>query len=283
VSLCQSVICGILSLYHHFLYNNPMIKTDAYLKTALVAAAEGGKLFEKYFGNPGKVEMKFHDPRNLVTEIDRKIERLIRQRIIKKFPDHRIVGEELESSKPSKQVLVWYIDPIDGTANFIRGFPFCCVSLALWDKNGPLVGVVHNPALKQTFWAARKLGAFCNGKRMKVSKENRLAKAFGGYGWGRNIQNAGKHFPELVKDLNKIRTLGTTALEVVMVAKGVYDFHLQAEVNIWDFAAAALILEEAGGKITDWHGKNITPQTKKLIASNGKTHKQLVNIVNKLA
>jgi len=262
--------------------SNGVKNNKTYLRIALNSAKESGKTFKKYFGNAGKVSMKGGDPRDLVTKVDKKIEQSIRKSIIKNFPSHRIVGEEFASHKNTND-LVWYIDPVDGTANFIHGFAFCCISIALWDKKGPLVGVIHNPVMEHTFWAVRGGGAFFNGKRIRVSKEDNLSKAYGGYGWGRNIANASKHFPEIVKDLNKLRTLGTTAMEVALVAKGVYDFHIQAEVKIWDFAAAILILKEAGGKITDWLGKPVTAHTMKLVATNGKNHKKLIETVNKLA
>ncbi|MDE2311695.1 MAG: inositol monophosphatase [Patescibacteria group bacterium] len=260
-----------------------MIDHNRYLKTALAAVSQGGKLFQKFFGRPGKVEIKNADPRNLVTAIDRKIEKLIRSRLTKDFPKHKIIGEELANDQISPGDLVWYIDPIDGTANFIHGFPFCCISLALWDNHGPVAAVVYNPVLGKTYRAARGQGAYCNKKRLRVSKQQNLVQTFGGYGWGRNIANAGRHFPVLVKDFNKIRTLGSTAMEIALVAESVYDFHLQAEVNIWDFAASILLLQEAGGRATDWEGGPITPQTKRIIASNGKTHQALLRIVKKLA
>jgi myo-inositol-1(or 4)-monophosphatase len=255
---------------------------DRYQKVANSAAKEAGVVFKKYFGNPGKVEYKRGNPRDLVTKIDRQIETLIRKKIGKNFPAHKIVGEEFANGKTFPDDFVWYIDPIDGTSNFIHGFPFCCTSIALWDKNGPLIAVLYNPVLDMQFTAARGRGAFLNGKKIKVNGQTDMACAFGGYGWGRNIGNASKHFPKLVKDLNKIRTIGTTALEVCLVAKGVYSFHIQAEVKIWDFAAAILILQEAGGKVTDWQGRPLTANSTNLVASNGKMQGKLLAAIKKI-
>ena len=255
------------------------MNNEQYLRVAIKAAKKAGPIFKKYFGNAGQVETKGGNHRNLVTKVDRKIELLIRKKISTKFPTHKIVGEEFKNELFSKHDLVWFVDPIDGTANFIYGFPFCCISIALWNKDGPVIGVVFNPILDEIYWATKNNGAYLNGKRISISKETDISRAYGGYGWGRKVAVAQKYFPRLVKNLNKIRAIGTTASEVALVAKGVYDFHIQAEIKIWDFAAAALILTEAGGKITDWEGNPISVKTKKLAASNGKIHKELLKVI----
>lgn len=258
------------------------MSSPQFLKTALSCAENSSKIFIKYFGHAGKVFNKENDPRNLVTEIDPKIERQIRKQISQKFPGHSIVGEEIAGIKTANSGFTWYIDPIDGTSNYIKGFPFCCISIALWDKKGPLACVVHNPILNLTYKSQRGLGAFCNNKKITVSQQNKLQEAYGGYGWGRDVNKAAQDFPKLIKNLNKIRTLGSTAMEISLVASGVYDFHIQAGMKIWDFAAAAGILLEAGGKITDWQGLKLSSESKSLIASNGKLQNQILNLTESI-
>lgn len=260
-----------------------MNKSENYLAVAVATAKEAGKIFKANFGKPAKISLKGNNPRDLVTEIDSRLEKLTKERLHKKFPNHDILGEESGLSNFHKQTnYQWFIDPIDGTSNYIHGFPFCCISIALWDKQGPLVGVIYNPVLDYLFTAERGKGAFLNNKRITVSKQSKLNNAFGGYGWGRDVQKASKNFPIFVKGLNKIRTLGSTTMELCFVAAGVYDFHIQAHLSIWDFAAAVLIITEAGGKTTNWQGKTPSVKTTNLIASNARLHPQLFSKTKKL-
>lgn len=256
---------------------------DEYLKVAIDAALQAGKIFKQYFGHPKTVAFKNGNRRDFVTEIDRRIETQIRAKLGKKFPTHKIIGEEYGTDALSEHDLIWIIDPIDGTTNFIQGLPICCISIALWDEQGPLVAVVYNPILNYLFNAKRGKGAFLNNKRIHIPKYKEIKDCFGGYGWGRDVKKAAKNFPQLVKKLNKVRTLGSSTMELAFVAAGIYDFHIQAKINAWDFAASILLIKEAGGMVTDWHGKTVDINTTNLIASNHKIHKQLLSAVKKLS
>ncbi len=253
------------------------MNNEKYLKVAILAAKNSGKIFKKYFGKPKDIQMKNGDPRNLVTEIDKKIETQIRKLILKNFPAHKIIGEEFGSHKLKKDDLVWIIDPIDGTINFIQGLPLGCISIALWDKNGPVVGVIYNPVLNYLFSSLKGHGAFLNGKKIKVSNKQH----YGGFGWGRRPKKAAKIFPVIVHQLPKIRALGSCTLEFAFVAAGIFDFHVQAEINVWDFAAATLLVEEAGGRITDWKGRKISMSTTHVVAGNKQVHQKLVRTLKK--
>lgn len=248
-----------------------------YLKVAVSAAKASAPIFKKYFGRPKDVKIKNGDPRDLVTEIDKKIETQIRKTLLQRFPKHKIIGEEFGSGEIKKNDLIWILDPVDGTTNYIQGLPLCCISIGLWDGQGPLVGVVYNPVLNYLFTAERGKGAFLNGKKIKVSNKRRLNSAFGGFGWGRNIDKAAVNFPKLVRLLHKIRTLGSATLEMCFCAMGVFDFHIQSEIYVWDIAAAALVVQEAGGRVSQLDGKNIGLKTRAIIASNGKIHRELLN------
>jgi fructose-1,6-bisphosphatase/inositol monophosphatase family enzyme len=149
-----------------------MTSQEQYLKIAVDAAKKAGTTFKKNFGKPKDVQMKNNDFRNLVTEVDKAIENQIRKTIVSKFPTHKIIGEEYSKDEVGKNDLVWIIDPIDGTTNYIQGLPFCCVSIALWDNKGPLVAALFNPILNQLFTASRGHGAKLNSRPIKVSKEN---------------------------------------------------------------------------------------------------------------
>ncbi|MEK7617577.1 MAG: inositol monophosphatase family protein [Patescibacteria group bacterium] len=250
-----------------------------YLKVAIKAAKEAAPIFKKYFGKAGKTTAKNGDPRDLVTKADLQIERLIRKTILKTFPKSKIIGEEYSQSKLVPNDIVWLVDPIDGTTNFIQGLSNCAISIALWQGQQPLLGLVYNPLTGQLFSAQKGKGAELNGKKIKVSQTKKIDSAFGGFGWGRDIAWGVKNFPKLLPKLRKIRTLGSTAMELCKVAEGMYDFQIQGRIKIWDFAAAAIILTESGGKITDFKGQSATLTTTQILASNGKIHKQLLKIV----
>jgi myo-inositol-1(or 4)-monophosphatase len=254
---------------------------NEFLPAAVQAAKTSSKIFKKFFGKPKDIKIKGGDPRNLVTEIDKKIESLIRSQLSKKFPSHKFIGEEFGSEKVSKKDFVWIIDPIDGTTNFIQGLPICCISIGLWQNNQPLAAVVYNPILNQLFTAEKGKGSFLNGKRIKVSKKNSVIMGYGGFGWGRNIHKAQVNFPKLLPILYKIRTLGSATLEMCYIGLGVFDFHIQSEINVWDFAASTLIVTEAGGQVTELFGEKLTMESKSFLASNGSLHKKLIADIKK--
>lgn len=253
-----------------------MLKQQNYLKVAVAAAKQAGKIFNRYFGRAKNIRLKDNDFRNVVTEADKGIETHLRAAIAKYFPKHKIIGEEFGQPKIQKRDLVWIIDPIDGTTNYIQGLPLCCISLALWDQDGPLVSVIYNPSLKQIFTAQRGKGAWLNGKRIHVSKEKNLNRALGGVGWIK-VENGIKLFTILARVCRKLRILASSALQICLVGAGNYDFYVTGHIKIWDFAAAILVATEAGGKVTDVMGNKITLRTTKILASNGKIHQEILN------
>jgi len=258
-----------------------MISNDIYLKTALRAAKAGEKIFRRNFGCPKGVRTKDGNARNYVTEADLKIEKLIRAQIKKDFPDHKIIGEELGKDKPDKNDLYWVIDPIDGTANFIHGVPFCCISIALWKGQEPLIAVVNSPMTGDIYQAMRDKGAFLNGRRINVSRIKELKQALGTAGWGRDVKIGDKLLPWLMKTASKARAFGSAALELCKVADGSIDVFVHGSINFWDVAAGMLILQEAGGKITDWEGKKLRIELDRFAASNGQFHKELLAQIKK--
>lgn len=255
-----------------------MENSQSYLKAAIEAAKESGRIFAKFFGKPKEVKKKNGDPRNLVTEIDFKIEKLIKTHIHKNFPGHCIMGEETGWENHAEEKLKWYIDPIDGTSNFIQGLPFACISIALWDNKGPLIGVVYNPILKYMYTATRGGGAFLNNKKIRVSQTSTLKDAFGCIGWVER-ESGVKLFAKIIRSCRKVRGLATSALQTAMVGGNILDFYVTRDLHIWDFAAAVLITTEAGGKVTDFKGNPVTPQSQSIIVSNGKIHKELLKII----
>ena len=254
---------------------------ENYLKVAVAAAKTSGPLFVKYFGDARDIQMKNGDPANLVTEIDKAIENKIRKLISVNFPKHKIIGEEYTRDVVGPKDLVWIIDPIDGTTNYIHGLPLCCISIALWDARGPVAAVVYNPILKQLFSAARGRGAKLNSKPITVSKIKKLNHALGGIGWLKVEKGLGI-FSIMAKACRKLRVFASGAMQICFVASGKYDFYATGHINICDFAAGVLIASEAGATVTDVRGKKITLETKTIITSNGNIHDELVNKLKKL-
>ena len=259
------------------------MKNDNYLQAAILMAQKSGKVFSQYFGKPKKVSNKNGNPKDQVTEVDLVIEKLIRGIVKKKFPWHKVIGEEFGASKILQQDFIWIIDPIDGTNNFIQGIPLCCISIALWHQGRPIAAALYNPITKEMFTAAKGKGAYLNNKPISVSRVAKAEQGLGGFGWSQNPNKAKKMFVAVVAFARKSRALGSHALQLAYVAAGIYDYYVVSDVNIWDAAAGILLIDEAGGKITDWHGNNLNLNTKELVASNGKIHTQLLGKLKKLS
>ncbi len=252
-----------------------MNSNQKYLNVALKAAKEAGPLFKKHFGNAGKVSIKNNDPRNLVTKIDLAIEKQIRKTILKNFPNAKIIGEEFGSSSLEKDDVVWIIDPIDGTTNYIRGIPFSCISIGVWDEHGPLAGAVYNPVINQMYTALRNKGAYLNGKKIKPSDVSDLNSASGAIGW--LSPKEGKiTFNQLIDDVRKLRVLASSSWQTCMVASGQIDYYVTHDVHIWDVGGPLAILQEAGGTFTDFKGNLLKINLKEIVATNGKIHNELL-------
>jgi myo-inositol-1(or 4)-monophosphatase len=260
-----------------------MKNSEQYLKVALSAAKQAGPIFKRYFGNPKKVSIKDKNIRNAVTEVDLRIEKLIRGIVHKNFPNHKFIGEEFGSEILLKNDVVWIIDPIDGTNNYIHGVPLCCISIAVWQNGKPAVAVLYNPLNNQLFSAISGKGARLNGKKISVSKIKKINMAYGGIGWSLKLDEAKKMFATIVPFVNKSRALGTTALQLAYVATGIYDYYTVNDMHIWDVAAGILLIKEAGGKVSDWRGNKIIYQVHEMVASNGKIHNQLLKQLKKIS
>jgi myo-inositol-1(or 4)-monophosphatase len=261
-----------------------MNQSEKYLQVAITAAKQSGEIFNKYFGKAENVRRKDGNKFNLVSSADIKIERLINKIITGKFPSHQILGEESGWGKQKENSYKWIVDPIDGTTNFIQGVPLCATSIALWDKSGPLVAVVHDPLRKKLYQAVRGQGAEINGKKIQVSKIKKLGDTFGGFGWNEaydpSVLNATRLSSKIITSARKARVLGSTVLQLAYVAEGIFDFYIVNAIKAWDFAASSLLITEAGGKVTDWQGKNPALDTNCLIGSNGATHSQLIKTIS---
>ncbi len=248
------------------------------IDVAIKAAQEGGKIALSYFKNIPKVTYKLDN--SPVTIADKKAEQAIRRIITSRFPDHGIIGEEFPALKPGAKYQ-WTIDPIDGTKSFVRGIPDWGVLIAVLEDNKPIIGIYNSPATGELFTCQTKKGTYLNCKKTYVSKVKSLTEAF-------IVHGALNHFDKYslvgnVLDLTKIAQGKRGASDcdgLNMLLKGQVDINISASGSIWDYAAPAILTEEAGGKFTDFGGNySITNNT--AIFSNSLIHKEVQNILNK--
>ena len=253
-------------------------------QTAIKAAKAAGKIHLKYFNKKLEIKTKSgHQDR--VTIADTESEKKIVSIIKKHFPEHNILAEEAKYKKTDSEY-TWIIDPLDGTNNFSHGMPIFCVSIALAKNDKIILGVVYDPIRKELFSAESGKGATLNGKKISVSKNTELKDCLliTGFYYDRgvpmlkNLVNI-KHF--FLNGILGLRRLGSAALNLCDVACGRADGFWEFYLNTWDFAAGMLIVEEAGGKVTNKSNDELKIKPSYVVASNGKIHEQILKIINK--
>ena len=253
------------------------------LEVALEAAAEAAALLASRSGADAVREKGRAD---LVTEVDEAAERAITARIRRHFPGDTVVAEEFAGSV---QVAgrSWIVDPVDGTANYVHGHPFACVSIAFHDEAGPAVGVIHAPFLGEVFHATRGGGAWLNGRRASVSavdsgRDALLATGFPFKAGKGDPETYFRLVSEVMLDAHDIRRAGSAALDLAYVACGRHDGYFEIGVAPWDIAAGILMVTEAGGRVTGWPGDDDEPiRTGRILATNGRVHGWLEEKVGK--
>lgn len=216
---------------------------------------------------------------NLVTEVDHASEKAIIDVIRKNFPDHHILTEESGDLVQDSEYK-WIIDPIDGTVNFAHRIPICCISVAI-EHNGKMVlGGIYNPYINEFFFAERGAGATLNDKPISVSKKERVINAclVTGFPYTYLDQPNGplQVFERFIRRGIPVRRLGSAAIDLAWVAAGRFDAFYEHQLQAWDSAAGFLLVEEAGGKVTDLTGKPYSPYQPGIIASNGVLHDELL-------
>ena len=251
-----------------------------FLEVALAAVRSAGPAFRASFGRAsGIVEKKVGAYRSPVTDADKEIEKMIRTVLTEYFPDHSIVGEEFPAQK-KKSPYTWYIDPIDGTINYIRGLPVASISVGLWRDETPLVAVVCEPISGDVYSAVRGEGAFKNGtQELSVSSISKLSGGMGGAGRVA-VLATNSALQRVARSIYRGRVYGGSALELCFIAEGKLDVLVSERIKIYDVAAGMLILTEAGGAATDWEGKPFISTSTQFAASNGKIHGELLQALS---
>lgn len=253
------------------------------LKTTLINAVRAGagelsRFFNKSFTVKNKEGIN-----NLVTEADHASEKAILDVIKKEFPDHYILSEEAgEIVQDSKYK--WIIDPIDGTVNFAHGIPLCCVSIGVEHEGEMVMGAVYNPIMNELFFAEKGKGATLNDHKIKVSEKQSVLTACLVTGFPYTYLDMPNGplqiFEKLIRKGIPVRRLGSAATDLCWVAAGRFDGFYEHKLEAWDSAAGYLIVQEAGGKVTDFDGKKFSPYQPHVLATNDKIHEEMLAIIN---
>jgi myo-inositol-1(or 4)-monophosphatase len=255
-------------------------------KASEIAREAGARLRE--FLAQG-VETEYKGDVDLVTIADRTVEKLIRGRLGEVFPEHGVYGEE-GTRERMEGAFRWYVDPLDGTTNFAHGFPQFCVSLGLekrkagqeLDEDGSLVaGVIYDPMRDELFSAERGRGALLNGKPLHVSSTQELAESLVATGFPSRKRHASPNihfYQEFTMRSHGVRRAGSAALDLAYVAAGRMEAFWEFNLNPWDTAAGILVVEEAGGRVTDFSGNHYRLDSQEILASNGHIHQEMVDL-----
>jgi myo-inositol-1(or 4)-monophosphatase len=261
------------------LENLPEIK-----KVLLKCLKEGGNIIRRGYGRTHSIHLK--GPVSIVTEIDTATEKKIVSIIKNRFPSHRLLTEESSPYKGTSSYR-WIIDPLDGTTNYAHHLPLFCVSIGLENEGKIILGGIYNPISDELFFAEKGRGAFLNGKKIKVSQTKRLIESLLVTGFPYDRQEKAvfylKFFKEMMQRTQGLRRLGAAAMDLAYVACGRFEAFWEFNLKPWDMAAGSLIVEEAGGKITDFEGNPINiDKPFQLLSSNSKVHHEITSIFKKI-
>lgn len=247
-----------------------------------IARGAGG-ILKKYYGR--RHEIRFKGEINLVTDVDRRSEAYLMERIRRAFPDHGILSEESREI-PSSSSCRWIVDPLDGTTNYAHDYPCFCVSVALERDGELLAGAVFDPMLEESYTAGAGSGAFRNGKRISVSETRDLRRSLLATGFAYDVRSSADNnfdfFRQFVLSGQAIRRDGSAALDLCYLACGRFDGFWELQLKPWDTAAGLLLLREAGGTATLLDGSPYDIHQPEILASNGKIHGQMREVVEKV-
>lgn len=254
------------------------------LNTAIKAARRAGNIINRASVDIDRLQIGRKGPSDYVTDVDAAVEESIIEALSTAYPDHGFLGEEtgkrdpVQASGEGEPENVWVIDPIDGTTNFIHGFPYYAVSIAMLHKGVPTHAVIYDPNHNEIFHASRGSGAFLNDRRVRVSGSRKYHDALLGAHL-RNTSNAlssTSPFSAMLTDCAAVRRLGSTVLGLAYVASGRLDGYVATSVKPWDMAAGALLVLEAGGLVSDFEGEQDWYESGQIIAATPKIFTQML-------
>ena len=255
---------------------------DFHLNACVACARAGARVIMDYWGRRGSYSIHEKGRNDFVTIVDRRAEEAIVTLIRDRFPDHSILAEESSPSEGSSGFR-WYIDPLDGTTNFIHGYPLFCVSVGLADPQGLRAAAVYDPLRDEMFTAARGGGTFLNGRPIGVSSAEKLSQALLVTGFPfRSLDRLEEYlasFRSFILGSSGIRRDGSAALNLAYVACGRYDGFWEMSLSPWDVAAGSLLVREAGGMVTDFHGGPDYLKNGDIVAANLNVHPAMLRIL----
>ncbi len=241
-----------------------------------------GRYQVEMMGKKKTVEFKGEGSRNPVTEVDKRSEEMIRSFLEERFKGCGFIMEEGGSVGEEKDY-VFCIDPLDGTVNYAHGYPMFCISVALLKKGEPILGAVYEPLRDEFFWAEKGEGAFLNGEKIRVSEESSLRKSLLATGFPYELHGRKKNntdvFSRLTFETQGVRRGGAAALDLCYVACGRLDGFWEMGLKPWDVAAGSLMVEEAGGRVTDFSGRPFSVFKDHILATNAKIHQVLLDVL----
>jgi myo-inositol-1(or 4)-monophosphatase len=249
------------------------------LNDIISISREAGEIIRSGFGSKLNIEFKTN-VKNLVTQIDKSAELLITDYIKKTYPAHNILAEESGEVNNNSEYL-WVVDPLDGTTNFAHGLPIFSVSIGLKRKDEIIIGVIYDVMQDVVFSCEKGSGSFANGVPINVNNNDQLSHSLLVTGFPYNIadnpEGALDKFTAITKASRGIRRLGSAAIDLCYVANGIFDGFWEIHLQPWDMCAGMLLVEEAGGKVTGFKNEPIDIFTKKICATNGKIHNELLD------
>jgi myo-inositol-1(or 4)-monophosphatase len=256
------------------------------LTTAIVAAKAAGEVLMSYFRREVTIRFKNGDAADMVSEADVNAEQAVIRVIHQTFPDHAILGEESATDTDVNLPALWVIDPLDGTTNFLHDVPHFAVSIAYFEHGQPICGVVWNPAHNDLYTGLKGQGATHNGQPIQVSPTDRMDQSLIGTGFYYDRGAMMEATLGAIRDLyahqiHCIRRFGSAALDLCQVASGLYGAYFEFRLSAWDFAAGMLIVQEAGGQVSNGRGQELKLCRSSIIASNTKLHPTMVEIVSR--
>ncbi len=258
-----------------------MTRHPLFLATAIEAVVRAGDMQMAQFGADFQIHKK--GTIDLVTEVDVAVERMFRALVAERFPDHQVLAEEMGGAAEAPPGPCWVFDPIDGTTNFAHGLPIFCASLALEIGGVADVAAVYDPNRKELFTAERGGGAFLNGRPLRVSSATTLVDAMLVTGFPYDVHTRVDEivglFAAFVGQVRAVRRLGSAAIDLCYVAAGRMDGFWERDLKPWDIAGGALIVVEAGGRITNMEGQPFTSRGGHVLATNGHLHDVMLDVI----
>lgn len=252
------------------------------LSTAIEAVLEAGRIQLSYFRSGVSIHKK--GTIDIVTEADVAVEKMFRALIAERFPDHAVVAEEMGQGGAANATHEWVFDPIDGTTNYAHGIPFFCASLALEIDGVAQVAAIYEPSRRELYTAERGVGAWLNGERLSVSSTGALIDAVVCTGFPYSVVEEREEpvalFGRFLGVSRAVRRFGSAALDLAYVAGGRLDGFYETRLNRWDVAAGALIVEEAGGRVSAYDGGPFVSRSGQILASNGPLHAAMMDVIS---